>query len=110
MNQITLRCLETAALIVFDPAMSKLQMSATTLYLVGKPSLADPVNRDDEPCVSVYMCLCVCVYIENTVVKILTCTFDWVIKDVCITEMFPCIDLGVMTLTADWDNDSLVIL
>lgn len=71
MNQITLRCLETAALIVFDPEMSKLQMSATTLkLLVDKPSLADPVNRDDEPCVSV------CVYIENTIVKILTCSFD----------------------------------
>lgn len=64
MNQITLRCLETAALIVFDPEMSKLQMSATTLkLLMDKPSLADPVNRDDEPCacacahVFVYMCI-----------------------------------------------------
>lgn len=64
MNQITLRCQETAALVVFDPEMSKLQMSATTLkLLVDKPSLADPENRDDEPRVCarahvfVYMCI-----------------------------------------------------
>lgn len=58
MNEPNYSALETAALIVFDPEVSKLQMSATTLkLLVDKPLLADPVNRDDEPRVSVCMCI-----------------------------------------------------
>lgn len=65
-NQICLCCLETAALIVFAPEMSKPQMSATTLrVLVDKPSLTDPVNIDDEPraCTRARVCVCVSVWV-----------------------------------------------